>query len=442
MYKLTLTRFAAAPVNKIFNTISTFAAESPRFHSHFNAGVLLLSPSDKVFKELMAQGEQGHSKLFGNLIDCTEQGLLNSYFNGDAGREVTKLTVGRADVKVDWTKEDAPFAVHWITHVCPKPWTVTDDATTLDADCDPVVYGYWQRIWNRLTASSTKDQTSALTFGSREAVRRQLRRMTGVTAGPSMTDRSPRYDSVGSLLTDLRDSVGRQLRRRRKMYEYDAPRSETSSPSSSPFSSAGGYGDPHMIDGRGGRFDFRGKNDTIYNLLSTDRVSFNALFKTADYTDAGPKHRLVHGSFINSVFFFARTDRGTVQAEYDATRAVFIYVGNNTATPTKHRAPIEIDFDGLTVSLDNRVAKFTTATWVLSASSKYKEGILGRGSSCSTGKCFLEVTVKPLADADNAKVAPHGLIGQAFDGAGTPIVASLTARVALDLILAVCRPST
>lgn len=225
-----------SPVNEIFNTISTFAAESPRFHSHFNAGVLLLSPSDKVFKELMAQGEQGHSKLFGNLIDCTEQGLLNSYFNGDAGREVTKLTVGRADVKVDWTKEDAPFAVHWITHVCPKPWTVTDDATTLDADCDPVVYGYWQRIWNRLTASSTKDQTSALTFGSREAVRRQLRRMTGVTAGPSMADRSPRYDSVGSLLTDLRDSVGRQLRavtmsrrelrRRRKKYEYDAPWSE------------------------------------------------------------------------------------------------------------------------------------------------------------------------------------------------------------------------
>jgi len=182
-----------------------------------------------------------------------------------------------------------------------------------------------------------------------------------------------------------------------------------------------------MNDGRGGRFDFRGKDGSIYNLLSTERVSFNALFKTADFkisfnTDAGPKQRLVHGSFINSVFFFAHTDRGTVQAEYDATRAVFIYVGNNTATPTKHRAPFEIDFGGLTVSLDNRVAKFTTATWTMRASSKYKEGILGRGSSCSTGKCFLEVTVKPLADADNAKVAPHGLIGQAFDGADVSFI--------------------
>jgi len=189
-----------------------------------------------VFNELLALGQQKHTQLFGNLIDCTEQGLLNSYFNGNAGREVTKLAVGRADVKADWTKDDAPFAVHWITHVCPKPWRVADNAETMESDCDPIVYDYWQRIWNRLTASSTKDETSALTFGSRDAVRRKLRRLTGVSAGPSMAERPRHYDSVGAALADVRDSVGRQLRyltmsrrelrRRRKKYEYDAPWSE------------------------------------------------------------------------------------------------------------------------------------------------------------------------------------------------------------------------
>jgi len=223
-------------VSKIFETVTTFAAEKPRFHSHFNAGVLLLSPSEVVFNELLALGQQKHTQLFGNLIDCTEQGLLNSYFNGNAGREVTKLAVGRADVKADWTKDDAPFAVHWITHVCPKPWRVADNAETMESDCDPIVYDYWQRIWNRLTASSTKDETSALTFGSRDAVRRKLRRLTGVSAGPSMAERPRHYDSVGAALADVRDSVGRQLRyltmsrrelrRRRKKYEYDAPWSE------------------------------------------------------------------------------------------------------------------------------------------------------------------------------------------------------------------------
>lgn len=223
-----LSMAASASVSNVFETIKTFAAEKPRFHSHFNAGVLLLSPSEKIYQELYALGQEKHAQIFGNLIDCTEQGLLNSYFNGSPGREVTKLSLGRADVKVDWTKDDAPFAVHWITHVCPKPWAVADDATTMESDCDPIVYDYWQRIWNRLTASSTKDETSALTFGSREAVRRKLRRLAGVSAGKSLVGSSVEYDSsVGGMLTNVFYSFGRQLtmsrrelRRRRK---YAAP---------------------------------------------------------------------------------------------------------------------------------------------------------------------------------------------------------------------------
>merc|ERR1719269_155098 len=117
--------------------------------THFNAGVLLLSPSEAVFQELLSLGQQKHATLFGNTIDCTEQGLLNTYYNGQPGREVTKLAVGRADVTADWASETAPFAVHWITHVCPKPWRVADRAEEMQSHCDPVVYAYWQRIWNR-----------------------------------------------------------------------------------------------------------------------------------------------------------------------------------------------------------------------------------------------------------------------------------------------------
>ena len=132
-----------------------FAAEAPRHHAYFNAGVLLLSPSQVVFDELMAMGAGEHVSRFGHVVDCTEQGLLNSYYNGDAGREVTKLNkVGRADVAADWASEAAPFAVHWITHVCPKPWLVADEAEGVPSHCDPVVYSYWERIWERLAAST------------------------------------------------------------------------------------------------------------------------------------------------------------------------------------------------------------------------------------------------------------------------------------------------
>ena len=44
-----------------------------------------------------------------------------------------------------------------------------------------------------------------------------------------------------------------------------------------------------------------------------------------------------------------------------------------------------------------------------------KPGIIG-ASTCAAGKCFLEVSLTPRFDADHAKVAPHGLIGQSYDG--------------------------
>merc|ERR1719482_280196 len=215
----------------------------PKYHAHFNAGVLLLTPSTAVFDELLALGRQAHGSRFGNLIDCTEQGLLNTYFNGAPGREVTKLPIGRADVKADWSSEEAPFAVHWITHVCAKPWRVADHAEEMESHCDAAVYAYWRRVWDRLTASSS-DASSAASVGSREAARRKMRRLTGVSAGPSLVGRAHGPSlraqmpaSVSELIDEVRDTVGRQLRqvvtgrrqlRRRRYdpYEYDHPWSE------------------------------------------------------------------------------------------------------------------------------------------------------------------------------------------------------------------------
>jgi len=225
------------PVSEVFDTITTFGAEAPKYHTHFNAGVLLLSPSEAVFNELLNLGQQQHATAFGNLIDCTEQGLLNTYFNGQPGREVTKLPIGRADAKADWLEAGAPWAVHWITHVCPKPWRIADQTEVLSdhPDCDGLVYSYWQRIWNRLTASA-KDESTATTHGARETARRKMRRLTGVSAGPSLVGRGLRESapaSMGELWSDVRETIGRRLRqvvnhrelrrRRRDRFEYDRP---------------------------------------------------------------------------------------------------------------------------------------------------------------------------------------------------------------------------
>jgi len=227
------------PVSQLFATVKTFAAEKPRYHQHFNAGVLMLSPSQSTFQELMSLGNEKHKELFGNVIDCTEQGLLNSYFNGKPGREVTKLDVGRADVVTDWTSNtiSSPFAVHWITHVCPKPWLVADRNEEIPSDCDTIVYSYWERIWSRLTAATTKDAATSLSFGSADKTRRKMRRLSGVSASSSMvgSHHTHSYNSVSEMVADVGHSIGRQLRQltmnrrelRRRRSEYDsAPWSE------------------------------------------------------------------------------------------------------------------------------------------------------------------------------------------------------------------------
>merc|ERR1719263_1620695 len=48
------------PVDATFKSVKGFAAEAPRHHAYFNAGVLLLSPSQVVFDELMAMGAGEH----------------------------------------------------------------------------------------------------------------------------------------------------------------------------------------------------------------------------------------------------------------------------------------------------------------------------------------------------------------------------------------------
>jgi len=70
---------------------------------------------------------------------------------------------------------------------------------------------------------------------------------------------------------------------------------------------AGGQGDPHLLDAHGGRSDFRGRNDTVFNLVSAEKLTVN--FKTCDGV-----YRLnggtVNGSWIVGIYVVATTTAG------------------------------------------------------------------------------------------------------------------------------------
>ena len=193
-----------------------------------------------------------------------------------------------------------------------------------------------------------------------------------------------------------------------------------------PAPGAGASGDPHINGANGDKFDFKGLHDTIYNLLSWSRVTLNALFQHKTYSDAGPKHREVHGSYMTAGFAAIKTNADRLlHIGYDATRAVFIKVAVNGTEPTAYKAPFSMTIDDVSVALADRVATIATPEWSLALSSKFKAGIVAAGNTCASGKCFLEVKVSPRTDVTKLKVAPHGLIGQTYDGDGVGVIGKM-----------------
>lgn len=149
---------------------------------------------------------------------------------------------------------------------------------------------------------------------------------------------------------------------------------------------------------------------TLYNVLSTPRASVNIRFKHTDFMTAG--------------FTTIETAAGRrLHIGYDATRAVFVNVTVvNGTDPTAYKAPFSMVIDDVSVALADRVATITTPEWTIALSSKFKAGIVAAGNTCAEGKCFLELKVSPRVDVAKFKVAPHGLIGQTYDGDSVGVI--------------------
>lgn len=191
--------------------------------------------------------------------------------------------------------------------------------------------------------------------------------------------------------------------------------------------------DPHLVLAHGGRADFKGEDGKVYNLLSARNVSFNALF---EYADFNLPHRLVHGSFMRSVYVVARTfceDRSsckswsghsrTLQIEFNATKG--LHSTHFATVRERGRPTVQIDDKGM--RFDNVLVQtrehqkatslvVNTGFWRLTATSKNFPN-----PDANPGKMLLHVGVEALYDADSDPVAPHGLIGQSYDGDGLAV---------------------
>ena len=179
---------------------SALAAEAALAPSTtFNAGVLLISPSNTTFDRLMERAAKPPPSLYGNTVDCTEQALLNTYFDGSTPERRARrfdVTHPGGTPSPSATSSAAALGkeigaaspiVHWITMRCPKPWDYVPRTPAraeslesvkaaeeeeevaevvaemvaavaqknapgqeLPAECDATLYEYWWRVYRRV----------------------------------------------------------------------------------------------------------------------------------------------------------------------------------------------------------------------------------------------------------------------------------------------------
>jgi hypothetical protein len=173
-----------------------FISEGGIQHPYLNAGFLFIRPNKQLLGDIIKYFETNPpGDIFHNLIDCTEMGLINSFFGrpdileevggklvvqelsndelqrvrGRTARlplQSTTLSVGRPDTSKDSGEGTLPLAFHFIRKdLCPKPWNVqcneflsdTSEPCTSSSQacfewkryadkCDTVAYIAWCRF--------------------------------------------------------------------------------------------------------------------------------------------------------------------------------------------------------------------------------------------------------------------------------------------------------
>jgi len=202
----------------------------------------------------------------------------------------------------------------------------------------------------------------------------------------------------------------------------------TCTSSYSPGTKTGGCGDPHLAFAHGGRADFKGEHLSWYNVLSAKNVSLNVFFVHAEF-----KHlkQQIHGSHMAKLAMVVRTmQTGKIfKIEFSAVaslQVVLVWDDEERLVKAVTVGSGDFVYENLMVSVREKndddmlskgsrwpVVTINTTRWLVEAQT--------RPFRSFRGMTLLNFQINPLYDADHDVVAPHGLIGQSWDGDGVAV---------------------
>jgi len=182
--------------------------------------------------------------------------------------------------------------------------------------------------------------------------------------------------------------------------------------------------DPHLSFAHGGKADFKGEHMSWYNFLSAKNTSINLLFVHAEFKNP---FKLVHGSHMAQIAMTVRTMLTgkifKIEFAASASPPYAVHVRDEAGTIVKSvtHGSGSFVYENLVVSVREKkhgvfgshgaMALINTGRWMVEAASKAFPN-----AEQNPGKALLDVQLNPLYDADHDVVAPHGLIGQSWDG--------------------------
>jgi alpha-N-acetylglucosamine transferase len=142
------------------------SAHSARQTGTFNAGVLVVQPSLITFHNLLKLASQMNStqegkkvpRIWNALIDCTEQALLNVYFNFTFNQAVEQRII------TPFQRSDTSFAqiVHFVgSRHCPKPWSYALAANEnklngFSKRCNETIFKKWEELYHEVERDLSK----------------------------------------------------------------------------------------------------------------------------------------------------------------------------------------------------------------------------------------------------------------------------------------------
>jgi hypothetical protein len=168
-------------------------------------------------------------------------------------------------------------------------------------------------------------------------------------------------------------------------------------------------------------------------MLSARNTSFNVLFDNDDFKNP---YKLVHGSAMKGAAWVLRTNISglTVSIEYNASaglpnRALVRVSGKKTGVWVGHGSkPFVLENIRVEMREKKQVGMGKRGAWhgiaLIVSTNLWHFDVWNKpfpNWKENLGKALLNIHMEPLYDADHDPVAPHGLIGQSYDGDGQAV---------------------